>query len=105
MICGNGTTEGNVCIYAALHVINERKEVLNDEFGINDLIGSKEYCPMCDTFSPIVATTIPIHAREKFFNGKYCSLWRAKRNVGFRSNSHNTIIDCFGFFLIEIYFA
>ena len=80
----------------------EREEVLNDGFGINNLIGSKEFCPVCDTFSPIVATTIPIHAREKSFNCKFCSLWKAKRNVGFCGSNHNTIINCFGFFLIEI---
>ena len=77
---------------AARHVINERKEVLNDGFVINNLIGSKEFCPVCDTFSSIVATTIPIHAREKSFNSKLCSLWRAKRNVEFCGSSHNRLL-------------
>ena len=74
-------------------MVNERKKVLNDRFGINNLIGSKEFCPVCDTFFPIVATIIPIHAREKSFNGKFGSLWRTKRKVGFCGSSHNTIIN------------
>ena len=73
-------------------MVNERKEVLNDGFGINDLIGSKEFCPVCDTSSPIAATTIPIHAREKSFNASF--YWRGGSNlVECINNAYNKSTD------------
>ncbi len=53
-------------------MINERKEVLNDWLGVNNIIGSKEFRPVGDTFSSIVATTIPIHACKKSINSRFC---------------------------------